>query len=115
MILNRGAIHRVRLSPTEGHEQQGTARPCLIVQRQALSKAGTAIVVPLTTQKPSANYPLIVHLPAGTGGNPIECWAKITQIRVVAETRFQEEQLGLLSEEELETVKSALLEVLDLF
>jgi len=115
LILNRGAIHRVRLSPTEGYEQQGAARPCLIVQRQALSKVGTAIVVPLTTQKPNVDYPLTVHLPAGTGGNPIECWAKITQLRVVAETRFQEQQLGLLSEEELEPIKSALLEVLDLF
>ncbi len=61
MILNRGAIHRVRLFPTEGREQQGTARPCLIVQRQALAKVGTAIVIPLTTQKPSAGYPLTVY------------------------------------------------------
>src|SRR5215469_11683853 len=26
LILHRGAIHRVRLSPGEGHEQQGQAR-----------------------------------------------------------------------------------------
>ncbi len=114
MILNRGAIHRVRLSPTEGHEQQGKARPCLIVHRQSLRNSGTAIVVPLTSSKPKAGFPLTVHLPPGTGGNRVECWARITQIRVVAESRIQPQLVGQLSEDEFQPVKDALTGVLDL-
>ena len=114
MILHRGAIHRVRLSPGEGHEQQGRARPCLIVHRESLRQVGTAIVIPLTTQRPRAGYPLSVHLPAESGGNPVECWARITQIRTVSATRRQEQALGRFSEAELAPVKAALVEVLDL-
>lgn len=114
MILHRGAMHRVRLSPGEGHEQQGLARPCLIMHRQSLRNVGTAIVIPLTTQRPRAGYPLTVHLPAGTGGNPVECWARITQIRTVSANRFQEQEIGRLSEAELAPIKRALVEVLDL-
>lgn len=114
MILNRGAIHRVRLGPTEGHEQQGKARPCLIVHRQSLRNSGTAIVVPLTSKKPKAGFPLTVHLPISTGGNPVECWARITQIRVVDESRIQPELVGKLSEEDLQPIKEALIAVLDL-
>lgn len=114
MILRRGEIYRVRLNPTEGREQQGAARPCLIVHRDALQNVGTAIVVPLTTQAPKAGFPLTVHLPAGTGGSPRESWAKITQIRVVAATRFIEPLLAKLTEAELGPVKNALREVLDL-
>jgi mRNA-degrading endonuclease toxin of MazEF toxin-antitoxin module len=51
-MLHRGAIHRVRLSPGEGHEQQGQARPCLVVHRESLRQVGTAIVIPLTTKRP---------------------------------------------------------------
>jgi len=114
LILHRGAIHRVRLSPGEGHEQQGQARPCLIIHRESLRQDGTAIVIPLTTQRPRAGYPLTVHLPAGTGGNPVECWARITQIRTVSATRCQEPALGRLSEDQLVSIKAAVIEVLDL-
>ena len=76
-------------------------------------KVGTAVVIPLTTQRPRAGYPLTVHLPAGTGGNPVECWARITQIRTVSATRCQEQAIGRLSEVELTPIKAALIEVLD--
>ena len=114
MILERGAVHRVRLDPTEGLEQRGMARPCLIIQRNSLRNSGTAIVLPLTSQKPKADFPLTVHLKAGTGGNQIECWARITQIRVVNETRIEATKLAQLNELELESIKNALREILDI-
>lgn len=107
-------MYRVRLEPTVGHEQKGDARPCLVVHRESLRSAGTAIVVPLTTRPPRAGFPLTVLLPLGTGGNTRVSWAKITQIRVVAETRFLEPRLARLSESDLEPVKDALRTVLDL-
>jgi len=114
LILNCGAIHRINLSPTTGREQRGMARPCLIIQSQMLQNCGTAIVIPLTSQKPTARFPLTAHLPSGTGGNQIECWAKITQIRVIDESRIQPELIGQLSEEELKPIKRALKLVLNL-
>jgi mRNA-degrading endonuclease toxin of MazEF toxin-antitoxin module len=57
---------------------------------------------------------LTVQLPAGTGGNSSECWAKITQLRVLAQTRFIPPRIARLSEDELEPVKKALRLVLDL-
>ncbi len=114
MILHRGDLYRVRLNPTEGREQQGAARPCVVVHRESLRNAGTAIVVPLTTQKPKASFPLTVHLPAGVGGNERECWAKVTQVRVVSESRFVEPRLGKLTEEDLVPIKEALRLILDI-
>jgi mRNA-degrading endonuclease toxin of MazEF toxin-antitoxin module len=102
------------MNPTEGREQRGEARPCLVVHRDSLRRAGTAIVVPLTTKAPRAGFPLTVHLPTGTGGNDVESWAKVTQIRVVAETRILRPAIASLTEAELEPVKKALRLVLDL-
>ena len=113
-MIHRGEVYRVRLSPVEGREQRGEARPCVVVHRESLRNAGTAIILPLTTKKPRASFPLTVHLPAGTGGNERESWAKVTQIRVVAESRFTEPRMGQLSEEELAPIKEALRAVLDL-
>jgi mRNA-degrading endonuclease toxin of MazEF toxin-antitoxin module len=67
-----------------------------------------------TTKAPRAGFPLTVHLPAGTGGNEVESRAKVTQIRVVAETRVRRPVLGSLTEAELGPVKKALRLVLDL-
>ena len=58
-MLHRGAMHRVRLSPGEGHEQQGQARPCLVVHRESLRQVGTAIVIPLTTFPSPPNAPAL--------------------------------------------------------
>jgi mRNA-degrading endonuclease toxin of MazEF toxin-antitoxin module len=67
----------------------------------------------LSQRNARAGYLLTVHLPAGTGGNTIECWARITLIRTVSATRCQEQTLGRQSEAELVPIKAALIEVLD--
>lgn len=112
MNLERGAIHRVRLNPTQGHEQRGEARPCLIVHRNSLRRAGTALVVPLTSKEPRVQFPLVV--PITFTRSATKSWAKITQLRVVAQTRFVTPPMAQLSEEDLEPVKEALRLILDL-
>jgi mRNA-degrading endonuclease toxin of MazEF toxin-antitoxin module len=114
MILHRGEVYRVKLDPTEGKELQGQARPCIIVHRESLRNVGTAIIIPLTSQEPKAGFPLTVALSQSMGGTPRTSWAKITQIRVVSEDRIQGARLGQLSENELEEIKEALRQVLDL-
>ncbi len=55
MELQRGAVIRVNLNPTQGREQQGEARPCLVLSHTLFNqaRAGIVIVSPITkTIKP---------------------------------------------------------------
>jgi len=51
MDIQRGEILRVNLNPTSGREQQGQARPCLVVSHTKYnqSREGMVIVMPITT------------------------------------------------------------------
>jgi len=65
-LLQRGAIIRINLNPTQGREQIGEARPCLILSNTAFNQArnGFAIVSPITsTVKPEVQT--LVPIPAG--------------------------------------------------
>ncbi|MGL6344523.1 MAG: type II toxin-antitoxin system PemK/MazF family toxin [Waterburya sp.] len=55
MSVVRGEIIRVNLNPTQGREQQGKARPCLVVSNTKFNqRRKMAIVLPITnTIKPS--------------------------------------------------------------
>ena len=55
MDIQRGEIIRVNLNPTSGREQQGQARPCLVISHTKYnqSRNGMVIVMPITkTIKP---------------------------------------------------------------
>ncbi|MEL7144331.1 MAG: type II toxin-antitoxin system PemK/MazF family toxin [Cyanobacteria bacterium J06643_4] len=55
MTPQRGEIIRIKLNPTEGREQAGSARPCLVISntRYNEKRKGMAIVMPITSvQKP---------------------------------------------------------------
>lgn len=51
MQPKRGAIIRVNLNPTQGREQQGEARPCLVLSQTQFNqaRAGIVIVSPITS------------------------------------------------------------------
>lgn len=55
MSVNRGEIIRVNLNPTQGREQQGRAKPCLVISNTKFNqRRRMAIVMPITnTVKPS--------------------------------------------------------------
>jgi mRNA interferase MazF len=58
----RGDIIWADLDPTLGHEQAG-ARPVLILSENIFNdRSGTVIAVVLTSQQPSANFPLTFEL-----------------------------------------------------
>ncbi|NJL52710.1 MAG: type II toxin-antitoxin system PemK/MazF family toxin [Hydrococcus sp. SU_1_0] len=66
MKLQRGEIIRVNLNPTEGREQQGNARPCLVLSSTQFNnrRGGIVIVSPITnTIKPEIKT--LVQLPDG--------------------------------------------------
>ena len=51
MQLRRGEVIRVNLNPTQGREQMGDARPCLVLSQTAFNAArgGIVIVAPITS------------------------------------------------------------------
>ena len=63
MNVVRGEIIRVNLNPTQGREQQGLARPCLVISNTKFNqRRKMAVVLPITnTVKP--NIKTLVPLP----------------------------------------------------
>ena len=66
MSLRRGEVIRVNLNPTEGREQMGEARPCLVLSQTLFnqSRGGIVIVSPITsTIKPEIKT--LIPIPEG--------------------------------------------------
>ena len=64
MSIERGDIYRVNLEPTLGGEQQGKARPCVVLSLGEFnSKLRTIGVVPLSSS-PRPLPPIIVSAPS---------------------------------------------------
>lgn len=66
MNIQRGEIIRVNLNPTMGREQQGEARPCLVLSNTRFNnrRGGIVILSPITnTIKPEIKT--LIQLPDG--------------------------------------------------
>jgi len=66
MNIQRGEIIRINLNPTEGREQSGNARPCLVISQTKYNagRGGIVIVNPITsTIKPEIQ--MMIPLPDG--------------------------------------------------
>lgn len=72
-------------------------------------RSGTVIAVALTSQEPTAGYPL--HLELLSAKLPKRSWVKIGQVRTLSTERLGG-RLGRLSLEELEQVRAGLNEIL---
>jgi mRNA interferase MazF len=81
----RGEIRWADLNPVRGREQAGL-RPVLILSHDVFNdRSGTVIAVALTSQAPSAGFPLTLESKAP--GLPKRSWVKISQIRTLAVER----------------------------
>lgn len=101
MNIERGNIYRVNLDPTIGSEQQGNARPCVVLTLTAYNRQlRTVGVVPLTSS-PRALAPLIVPVPSAGKANSM---ALCHQIRTIDKTRMGK-LLGTLSPEDMAVVE----------
>lgn len=101
MTLERGNIYRVNLDPTIGSEQQGNARPCVILTLTAYNRQlRTVGVVPLTSS-PRALVPLIVPVPSAGKANSM---ALCHQIRTIDKTRIGK-LLGVLDPNDMAAVE----------
>ena len=74
----RGEVRWADLQPTMGHEQAGR-RPVLILSEDVFNqRSGTVIGVALTSQLPSAGFPLTLEL--GSEELPKRSWVKIRDL-----------------------------------
>ncbi len=105
----RGDIVWASLDPTQGSEQSGL-RPVLVLSQDVFNdRSGTVIAVALTSQPPSAGFPLTLEL--SDSNLPKKSWVKISQIRVLSVKRLGK-KLGRASGEELELVIEGLNEII---
>ena len=101
MNIERGSIYRVNLDPTIGSDQQGNARPCVVLTLTAYNRQlRTVGVVPLTSS-PRALAPLIVAVPSAGKANSM---ALCHQIRTIDKTRMGK-LLGTLSPDDMAVVE----------
>lgn len=105
----RGDILWANLDPTLGHEQSGS-RPVLILSQNVFNdRSGTVIAVALTSQQPSAGFPLTLEL--SDSSLPKKSWVKISQIRTLSVQRLGK-KLGRATAEELEDIIEGLNEII---
>lgn len=105
----RGDIFWANLDPTLGHEQSGS-RPVLVLSQNVFNdRSGTVIAVALTSQQPSAGFPLTLEL--SDSSLPKKSWVKISQIRTLSVQRLGK-RLGKATAEELEDIIEGLNEII---
>jgi mRNA interferase MazF len=104
----RGDIWWGELDPVRGREQAGT-RPVLIISHDVFNaRSGTVIALALTSQEPSAGYPLTYELPEGT--LPKRSWVKISQIRTLSVERLRN-RIGQVRPEDVAEIIDGLNEI----
>jgi len=105
----RGDILWASLDPTRGHEQSGS-RPVLVLSQNVFNeRSGTVIAVALTSQRPTAGFPLTLEL--SDRRLPKKSWVKISQIRTLSVQRLGK-KLGKVTAEELKNVIEGLNEII---
>lgn len=104
----RGDIWWADLDPVRGYEQAGT-RPVLVISHDIFNeRSGTVIALAITSQHPSAGYPLTYALSDGTLPKP--SWVKISQIRTLSVQRLSN-RAGAVDPNELEDIIDGLNEI----
>jgi mRNA interferase MazF len=102
----RGQIYRVNLEPTQGSEQQGIARPCLILSITPLNARLRQVgVVPLSTSA-KVLPPVVVGVPSAGPDSVALCH----QLRTIDKLRIGK-YLGEMSPADLVAVESAVRQV----
>ena len=105
----RGDIIWANLDPTLGHEQAGSHLVLVLSENVFNQNSGTVIAVVLTSQPPTAGFPLTFELSDPT--LPKKSCAKISQIRTLSIQRLGK-KIGTASEQELETIIEGLNEII---
>ncbi|MBM3128671.1 MAG: type II toxin-antitoxin system PemK/MazF family toxin [Chloroflexi bacterium] len=104
----RGDIFWADLDPARGHEQAGL-RPVLVLSQDIFNEhSGTVIAVAITSQSPSAGFPLTLELTSAA--LPKRSWVKISQVRTLSIERL-DKKIARASPEELTKIVEGLNEI----
>jgi mRNA interferase MazF len=104
----RGEIWWADLNPVRGREQAGV-RPVLIISHDIFNqRSGTVIALAITSQSPSAGYPLTMEITSAR--LPKRSWVKMSQIRTLSIERLSN-RLAQITPEELDEVIEGLNEI----
>ncbi len=104
MTIERGDIYRINLEPTVGGEQQGSARPCVVLSLGEFNAKLRAVgIVPLSSS-PRPLPPIIVSVPSA--GLPTST-ALCGQLRTIDKQRLLGAPFGRLSIADLGAVERA--------
>jgi len=108
--VRRGDIVIVELNPTKGSEQQGTSRPCVVIQNDVGNQySPTTIIAPVTTKYTSGNtYPFEVKVLASDTPLDDDSVADLSQIRVVNIDERVIENIGSVSASDILKIDSAI-------
>ena len=106
MDFKRGQIYRVDLAPTRGSEQQGVARPCVILSITPLNQKLRNIgVVPLSSSG-KVLAPMVVAVPSA-GENSV---GLCHQLRTIDKSRIGK-FLGELAPKDLNAIEDCVRQV----
>lgn len=109
MPYERGNIYRVDLEPARGSEQQGTARPCVILSVSPLNaKLRQVSVVPLSSSGKTLP-PVVVAVPSA-GDNSV---ALCHQVRTIDKSRIGK-YIGELAAKDMTAIETAIRQYLGL-
>ncbi len=104
----RGDIWWADLKPVRGHVQAGV-RPVLVISHDIFNaRSGTVIALAITSQAPTAGYPLTFEIASTT--LPKRSWVKISQIRILSVERLSN-KVGAVTPEELDEIIEGLNEI----
>ena len=105
----RGDVWWANLDPVQGHEQGGR-RPVVVISEDVFNaRSGTVIAMAITSQCPSAGFPLVLELTSVRLPKP--SWVKISQVRTLSVSRL-DRKAGEVSAAELDQLLEGLNEIL---
>ena len=105
----RGDVWWANLDPVQGHEQGGR-RPVVVISEDVFNaRSGTVIAMAITSQSPTAGFPLVLELTSVRLPKP--SWVKISQIRTLSVSRL-DRKAGGVSAAELDQLLEGLNEIL---
>jgi mRNA interferase MazF len=108
--VRRGDIVTVELNPTKGSEQQGSNRPCVVIQNDVGNQyAPTTIVAPFTKQyDPNDIYPFEVEVRASNTPLNHDSVADLSQIRVVVLSKRVKMNIGSVPAAQMTEIDAAI-------
>jgi len=108
MAIHRGEIYFVNLNPVKGREQAGQ-RPVLVLSIDEINRLPLVVTVVVGTkgENISRDYPANVRVSPEESGLPIETVFLCFQIRSLDPKRFPEEPAGMVTDEVLENIETA--------